>query len=160
MSDYLDTDDAYEVDALQGFALERAAELIAEWENGTRGKSAVNAAHAYATISLAASRRLEALGGIPEPEPSHCHDCTKEVTPIPPQGNWEHFMVHDHLWSSAGMTSNGGHLCLDCLESRLGRPLTAADLKPDLPINEPHEFDTPRMAELKQSAQATKQNRS
>ncbi|MDA0253050.1 MAG: hypothetical protein O2892_19255 [Actinomycetota bacterium] len=157
MSDYLDADDAYEVDALQGFALERAAALMAEWEIG-RGKSAVNAAYAYATISLAASRRLEALGGIPEPEPSHCKDCDKDVTPPPPQGNWEYFMVHDHVWSSAGMT--GGHLCLDCLESRLGRSLTGADLMPDPPINEPDEFDTPRMAALKQSAQAMKQNRS
>lgn len=46
----------------------------------------------------------------------------------------EYYMVHDELWSRAGMAPTGGMLCIGCLEQRLGRGLTAADFT-DAPVN-------------------------
>ena len=42
----------------------------------------------------------------------------------------EYYMVHDELWAAAGMERLGGRLCIGCLETRLGRQLTAADFTP------------------------------
>ena len=54
-----------------------------------------------------------------------CQDC----------GDLTHdgFMVHDEVWDASG--AGDGYICLDCLESRLGRPLVAADFK-DVPLND------------------------
>lgn len=46
----------------------------------------------------------------------------------------EYYMVHDEVWSAAGMKKDGGMLCIGCLEGRLGRSLSAADFSP-VPIN-------------------------
>lgn len=46
----------------------------------------------------------------------------------------EYYMVHDFLWNRAGMESNGGMLCILCLESRLGRLLTEFDFT-QAPVN-------------------------
>jgi hypothetical protein len=43
---------------------------------------------------------------------------------------------------------NGGQLCIPCLQVRIGRLLTGADLTL-VKINWPHQADTPRLAELK-----------
>jgi len=43
-------------------------------------------------------------------------------------------MVHDAVWARAGMYSNGGFLCIGCLEKRLGRTLRPSDFT-DAPIN-------------------------
>ena len=33
----------------------------------------------------------------------------------------EFCMVHDHVWSAAGMKYHSGYLCVGCIEQRLGR---------------------------------------
>ena len=53
-----------------------------------------------------------------------CSVCTNEIN--------EYYMVHNHLWTRAGMTF--GMLCIGCLETRLGRQLTSADFT-HYPIN-------------------------
>jgi hypothetical protein len=65
--------------------------------------------------------------------------------------DWHRFMVVDRVWHDAGMTPLGGWLCLHCLEDRLGRPLTPADLK-DVPLNDWDHKDAPRLARLKRAA--------
>jgi hypothetical protein len=83
-----------------------------------------------------------------------CVDCRTNVTPNTPPGSqdWCWFMVRNHIWQAAGFTKFGdGCICLDCLEKRLGRELTAADLLP-CPLNDPDDYagrDIPRLAELK-----------
>jgi hypothetical protein len=58
-------------------------------------------------------------------------------------------MVHDDVWADAGMTPDGGMLCISCLEQRLGGPLVPDDLI-DAPVNWPGcGDDTPRLARLK-----------
>lgn len=47
-----------------------------------------------------------------------CADCNRRA---------DSYMVHDALWSRVGV--GDGVLCLECLESRLGRPLGVDDLK-------------------------------
>jgi hypothetical protein len=64
-----------------------------------------------------------------------CRDADAEVLPDGRPGRW--YRVHDELWAAAGMTEFGGFLCLDCLESRLGRPLTGADFPTEWEINRP-----------------------
>jgi hypothetical protein len=103
-------------------------------------------------------------GGEPIPHiPLPCHDCATELMPDTPPGlqDWQWYMVHDHLWAAAGMDEDGGCLCIPCLERRLGRPLTGADLKPAVPVNQPGCYeDTPRLAELKhQSVEHWRNNR-
>jgi hypothetical protein len=43
-------------------------------------------------------------------------------------GNGHYYLVHDALWLRA-VPGGRGMLCLDCLEKRLGRPLTRADFE-------------------------------
>jgi hypothetical protein len=84
-----------------------------------------------------------------------CLDCDCELEPdTPPESrDWQWYMVHDQVWADAGMDDLGGCLCIDCLEKRLGRPLSGADLIPDLPVNEPGYYDdTERLAQLKLEA--------
>ena len=86
--------------------------------------------------------------------PIPCADCGIDVVPLNPLGarDWQRFMVTDATWAAAGMEPLGGWLCVDCLESRLGRPLTGADFQP-VPLNDPDVDDeTPRLAELKRAA--------
>jgi len=58
-------------------------------------------------------------------------------------GTWEIYMVHDSLWAAAGMEPLGGHLCIACLEARLGRQLCWNDFPPH--GNLPTDLDTPRL---------------
>lgn len=46
----------------------------------------------------------------------------------------EYYMVHDEIWSGAGMPDEG-MLCIGCLEERLGRELTAKDFT-HAPVNQ------------------------
>lgn len=39
----------------------------------------------------------------------------------------EYYMVTDACWKRAGMTQNGGMLCIGCLEGRLGKRLQPRD---------------------------------
>ena len=76
--------------------------------------------------------------------------------PVTPHSirDWQRYMVTDDVWAAAGMTYLGGWLCIPCLEGRLGRPLTGADLE-DVPLNElDADKDTARLAELKRAAAA------
>lgn len=58
-----------------------------------------------------------------------CVDCSVNTSDI-----HEYYMVHDELWLGAGMTFDGGMLCIGCLEDRLGRDLTHKDFT-DAPVN-------------------------
>lgn len=86
-----------------------------------------------------------------------CRDCGVATAPErwfrqPP---WEWYLVHDHVWRAAGMEANDGHLCIGCLESRLGRTLVAADFRSDLYMNSTNPsyseyswwYRTPRLAD-------------
>jgi hypothetical protein len=80
-----------------------------------------------------------------------CADCGIDTTPCTGKrgcrhiGRWEHYMVHDEVWSVA----NGARfLCVGCIEQRLGRQLTAEDFT-GAPINDADPWDTPRLAARK-----------
>ena len=81
---------------------------------------------------------------------TRCRDCIIVTTPNRCK-DWQWYMVHDAVWEAAGMERFGGELCIDCLEKRLGRPLTGADF-PDIPVNRIWGPDTPRLAALKREA--------
>ncbi len=81
-----------------------------------------------------------------------CRDCGTPVTPDTPPGShdWHWYFVHDHIWRAAGLVNfDDGCFCLYCMEQRLGRELTAADLRV-CPLNDPGESnDVPRLHALK-----------
>lgn len=88
-------------------------------------------------------------------ESAVCIDCGVDTCPCTERrgcrhaGRWEHYMVTDEVWDLAGDPM--GYLCIGCLEARIGRDLVGADFPP-LPINEnPHPWDTPRLADRKGS---------
>lgn len=85
---------------------------------------------------------------------SLCRDCSTDVQPRNAPHQW--YAVHDSVWiEEAGMNPFGGVLCIDCLEARLGRPLTGADFPADVEINWPGACDdTQRLARLKYDATA------
>lgn len=62
-----------------------------------------------------------------------CDDCGRNTAD-------EYFMVHDAIWTEAGlrqrvhMTEPHCYLCILCLEARLGRELTPGDFT-DHPVN-------------------------
>ncbi len=81
-----------------------------------------------------------------------CADCSVDTTPCTGKrgcrhaGRWEHYMVHNAIWQTAGMLK--GFLCIGCLESRLGRTLSLPDFTA-APINNPSPWDTPRLRDRK-----------
>jgi hypothetical protein len=106
-----------------------------------------------------------------------CVDCRVDITPEsrhhgprpgrwePIPGHWHWYLVHDEVWALAGMeveawhecggrTGGSGHLCIPCLEQRLGRDLTADDLI-DGPISNPTDLDAPPLLRLKQERRGT-----
>lgn len=52
-----------------------------------------------------------------------CLDCGQDMSVVD-----EYYMVHDDIWLSV-VPGQDGHLCIGCLEGRLGRELVAADFK-------------------------------
>jgi hypothetical protein len=69
-----------------------------------------------------------------------CADCGIDTDAID-----EYYMLHDPIWQQAA-DDVAGHLCIGCLERRLGRTLTAADF-PDRDINTAvHLKRSPRLA--------------
>jgi hypothetical protein len=78
-----------------------------------------------------------------------CDDCDRDLAPCDPDGRpvegWEGYMVEDAVWEAATKTEVARHLCIGCLETRLGRTLRPDDFKPSLSINEPSELDSPRL---------------
>lgn len=63
-----------------------------------------------------------------------CKDCGEIVIHARwnPGKAYEHYMVHGSLWEEVG--GGRGHLCIGCLEERLGRQLDKGDF-PDIPVN-------------------------
>lgn len=53
---------------------------------------------------------------------NHCGRCLKDVY----EDKNDYYMVNDNLWKGFG--NGNGKLCWDCLEERMGRPITAQDL--------------------------------
>ena len=87
-----------------------------------------------------------------------CRDCFVVLLPDTPPGleDWQQYMVHDDVWAAAGMRPNGGWLCVPCLQTRLGRPLSGDDLTA-APINDPDRYDdTPVLAALKVAAEVAR----
>jgi hypothetical protein len=88
-----------------------------------------------------------------------CADCDRPTLTYRPGLGWaagecEWYMVRDDVWRSAGMTLSGGCLCLECLERRIGRPLTGADFPARDFRNAPDRRHTPRLAALLEEARA------
>jgi hypothetical protein len=77
-----------------------------------------------------------------------CDDCGLDTTPCKRHrrdwGRAEWYTVHDRVWKRADMLPSG-HLCIGCLEQRLGRRLQPGDFPSNLPISRPHYRDTPRL---------------
>jgi len=46
------------------------------------------------------------------------------------------YMLHRHVWAQYG--AGRKMLCIGCLETRVGRPLCAADFNWGIPLNDPH----------------------
>lgn len=94
-------------------------------------------------------------------EPSPCVDCGTPTTPCLGRrgcrhmGRWEWYMVRPALWALAWSRDPNrtldqfgiaeGYLCVGCLEKRIGRELMADDFT-DAPVNDPHPWNTPRLA--------------
>mgnify|MGYP001610466422 CR=1 FL=1 len=81
-----------------------------------------------------------------------CADCGMDTSPCTGKrgcrhgGRWERYMVHRETGETGGV--GDGYLCLGCIEARLGRCLMVDDL-PDLPINWPSRWDSPRLLDVK-----------
>ncbi len=75
---------------------------------------------------------------------SPCRDCgTFTISRDRDRSEW--YMVHDSIWSEAGMEPTGGCLCIGCLERRLHRVLRRADFT-GAPCNDPGLFHmSPRL---------------
>lgn len=96
--------------------------------------------------SPAAGDDLGAASELPPAEngsDTACNDCGRETLSALPGVPTEHYMVHDQLWQRAGLER--GHLCIACLERRLGRQLTRHDF-PDVALNDPSFEPTDRYA--------------
>lgn len=81
----------------------------------------------------------------PEPADTRCIDCGMETLSTEPGVPTEHYSVHDHVWQQAG-AGRRDHLCIGCLEQRLGRRLNRHDFKPDVAVNDPDFPQTDRYA--------------
>jgi hypothetical protein len=88
-----------------------------------------------------------------------CRDCERPTLIYLPGVGWapgacEFYMVWDHVWRAAGMLPSGGHLCIGCLQDRLGRPLTGADFPADDFRNAPARRHSPRLRALLEEARS------
>jgi len=54
--------------------------------------------------------------------PRHCVDCDMNLF-------LEWFTLHDHVWRRTGLESNGGCLCIGCVERRISRRLLPEDFQ-------------------------------
>jgi hypothetical protein len=70
-----------------------------------------------------------------------CRDCGVDTDAID-----EYYMVTDPVWDQATLGEIDGHLCIGCLEHRLGRTLHANDFT-DRPVNTTNQLPrSPRLA--------------
>jgi hypothetical protein len=84
-----------------------------------------------------------------------CVDCRQPTAPCTHRrgcrhvGKWEYYMVWNDVWEAAGLphtSSESVYACIGCLERRLGRQLTRADFRSDVPLNSAdHPWHTPRL---------------
>jgi hypothetical protein len=77
-------------------------------------------------------------------DPLHCVDCNRNILS-------ERYMVRDAVWAAAGMTPDGGCLCVECLERRLGRQLNHTDFIDGF-INAPGPYSARLTAALRRGA--------
>lgn len=61
-----------------------------------------------------------------------CVDCAVDTST---RGVDEYYMVHNELWTEAGLSILDGMLCIGCLDARIGRRLLARDFT-DAPVND------------------------
>jgi hypothetical protein len=82
-------------------------------------------------------------------EPVHsdtrCNDCGMETLSAEPGVPTEHYSVDDDVWRQAG-AGKRDHLCIGCLEKRLGRQLNRHDFMPGVDVNDPDFPETERYA--------------
>ncbi len=78
--------------------------------------------------------------------PTLCVDCGVNVLPTDQPDRAEWYIVNRDVWEASGIATDGGCLCLACLEKRIGRPLTGHDFPVDIPVNDPAVTDTDRYA--------------
>ena len=82
-----------------------------------------------------------------------CVDCPRDTCPPRQPDEW--YMIRDALWSAAGMTPDGGCLCIECLENRIGRQLTYTDFT-NARVNDPNGSHSVRLRDrLQQAARST-----
>lgn len=112
-----------------------------------RGASAESLAVAVGNFEVALGEEVSFDALAEEGRGVRCHDCGMDVAPCDPDGyavdGWEGYMVHDHVWEAA---AGEGHLCVGCLEARLGRRLVVQDFT-DCPLNT--DPDEPRSERLR-----------
>jgi hypothetical protein len=70
-----------------------------------------------------------------------CVDCRMQTLGA------EYYIVTDAVWLASGLGKRDGYLCIDCLETRIGRELVCADFV-NCEVNTNPEF--PRSDRLKQ----------
>ncbi|MFJ7242384.1 hypothetical protein ACIQWB_35395 [Streptomyces olivaceus] len=60
--------------------------------------------------------------------------------------NAEIYMLRDDVWFGRARAKSDTVLCIPCLEGRMRRPLTAADLRPEAIVNDPDSRQWPHTA--------------
>ncbi|MFE7229858.1 hypothetical protein ACFVAF_04120 [Streptomyces sp. NPDC057596] len=68
---------------------------------------------------------------------SHCDDCG---------GGFDMYTLRDEVWFGPARARSNTVLCIPCLEVRLRRPITAADLYPEAIVNDPNSRQWPKTA--------------
>jgi hypothetical protein len=66
-----------------------------------------------------------------------CHDCGADTLET-----GEDYILRDPVWAATGLEPDGGMLCVDCVETRLGRRLQPEDFS-DVYINQIRREDGP-----------------
>lgn len=78
---------------------------------------------------------------------SHSGDCTDCHGPA-----GDNYAVKDEVWFGPTRARSNTVLCIPCLERRLGRRMTSADLKPEAYANDPDSTEWPHTATFRNRA--------
>ncbi|RSN71342.1 hypothetical protein DMH08_02770 [Actinomadura sp. WAC 06369] len=133
----------------------RLAELSERRRHGLAARHDTKLARHQENDMTSAAELRAALNDALGPATRFCRFCRINLMPDTPGGSrdWQRYMLNDNVWAAAGMEYDGGWLCIDCVEKRLGRPLTGQDFAA-VPLNDPgRDDDTPKLADLKRAAQ-------
>lgn len=87
-------------------------------------------------MKLFGSNATRRPGG-PASHRSDCTDCG---------GGYDMYALRDEVWFGPARATSETTLCIPCLEGRLRRPITAADLKPEAAVNDPDSRQWPHTA--------------